>query len=235
MSAGNRHGDDPGPNLTPCGDTPPPARTASAGPQLDFDAATHTYRAGGVVIPSVTQVLEDVGIIDYSYIPWPTRQMALARGSAVHLATQFYDEGDLDEGTLTVELAGFLEAWKRFLDETGFVIEANEHRGYVERYGYAGTLDRVGRFERMVGLRLKIDGPVLLDIKTNDAPWWVAIQTAAYAAFFPDPGSYRRIAVELHGDGTCGVIEFPCADWQRDYNLFLCALSVYQAKRRQKA
>src|SRR5262245_2178024 len=58
---------------------------------LEFDPTTHTYRVDGVRYPSVTQVLERVGIIDYSYIPAPTREMALARGSAVHAWTAHDD------------------------------------------------------------------------------------------------------------------------------------------------
>ena len=61
---------------------------------LDFDPKSHTYRVGRLVLPSVTQILETVRIIDYSHIPWPTREMALFRGSWVHEATAMDDRGE---------------------------------------------------------------------------------------------------------------------------------------------
>ena len=47
---------------------------------LAFDPDAHAYmrRIDGAPIPSVTQVLERCGIIDYSMIPARTRRMALA-------------------------------------------------------------------------------------------------------------------------------------------------------------
>ena len=67
---------------------------------LRFDPDSHLYRVDGIIVPSVTQVLEDVGIVDYSRLPGSTREMALRRGSAVHAACHYDDEGDLDETQL---------------------------------------------------------------------------------------------------------------------------------------
>lgn len=195
---------------------------------LLFDPESHTYSLDGECLPSVTEVLSDVGIIDYSHIPEPTREMALERGRAVHLATQFEDEGDLSEGSITEDLRGYLEAWRRFRREARFVPELIEYRGFHPSHKYAGTLDRTGN----------LGGNVvncLLDIKTNDAQEWVRYQLAAYAAFFDSPRKFRRMSVELHQDGSYRVREFPCRDWQADMNVFVSALNVYRAKRERIA
>ena len=191
---------------------------------FEFDQPNHIYRVRGVAVPSVTQILEDVGIIDYSYIPWRTREFALERGSHVHIATAFDDQGTLDESSLREDITGHVDAWRRFRAETGFEADLIEFRSYHQDYGYAGTLDRLGR--------ARSSENILLDIKTNDAPWWTRIQLAAYAAFFATPRIYRRMSVELHEDGTYRIQEFPCASWSSDFNDFLAALRVRNAKAR---
>ena len=137
--------------------------TFSAPPPLILDKATHTYRRGSVVLPSVTQVLEDVGIIDYSFLPGETRDAALERGRKVHTLTQYDDEGDLDESTVRPELMPYLDGWRKFRGESGIgqrQIILIEHAMMYE-FSYAGTVDRV------------FDGAFIVDIKTNAIPWWV--------------------------------------------------------------
>jgi len=195
---------------------------------LQFEAASHTYTLDGQILPSVTQVLEDVGIIDYSFLPAEDRQKYLTRGSAAHLATQLDDEGDLDEDTVDPAIAPYLVAWRGFRSDSGFTPALIEHRGFSPEHGYAGTLDRSGTFSG------KPTTMYILDIKTGTAPWWVRVQLAAYSAFFDGPRKYPRIAVELHDDGTYRVSEeFPGRDWQKDFSVFTSALEVYRAKRRK--
>lgn len=202
---------------------------------LTFDAASHTYYWCGVRVPSVTQVLEDVGIIDYSHIPEPIRRHALDRGSAVHLASRYSDEGDLAENTISDEIRPYLQAWRSFRTTTGFEPGHIERQYYQQRYRYAGTLDRVGYYTTP-GFRrrqMPAESPILLDIKTGEAPDWVRYQLAAYANFYQDPGQFRRVAVELRKDGTYQLYEFDCADLIRDFSVFVSALTVYRAKRRE--
>src|SRR5690606_3454689 len=197
--------------------------------QFTFDEAKHECRLGGQVIPSVTQVLEAVGIIDYSYIPRETREMALERGSMVHRATEFDDAGDLDDETLDPILAPYVTANRRFRADVGFEPELIEHRDFHRVYKYAGTLDRRG-----VALKRKI----IVDYKTNLAEEWVRMQLAAYAGFFPAPSEFVRWCVELHSDSTYRIIEYQPAAWRRDFNDFLCALRCYQLQgdyRRRRA
>jgi hypothetical protein len=200
------------------------ASGSTPGPQqLEFDAATHTYRAGGVIVPSVTQILEAVGVVDYSYLPPATRNMALARGSAVHLACQFDDEGDLDEGALDPALLPYVLAWRAYRAEVGFVPQEIERRVHSSRYGYAGTLDRTGTNGR--------GDLCLIDLKTSRAEGWVKLQTAAYTGALDEPRRYLRGCAELHADGTYRALWFPAAEWQLDFGDFLACLHVYRLQK----
>lgn len=193
---------------------------------LEFDEASHTYRVDGVELPSVTTVLCDVGVIDYSHIPGPARAAALLRGRMVHVATHYDDEGDLDETTVDPAIMPFVEAYRRFRADSGFRPELVERRGYNQTYRYAGTLDRTG----WIG-----SARVLVDIKTNCAERWVALQLAAYAAMFDQPRTYQRVCVELHDDTTYALV-FPellqTRHWFEQFNEFLHCLGAYHARKK---
>jgi len=207
----------------------------------------HEYFWNGVRVPSVTEILDDVGIVDYSSIPFGMREMALQRGSDVHTATHYDDENDLEfdeelwlANSIGYEReyqrtgmgvaptrAGYVAAWRKFRRETGFEPELIEHRGYNESYGFAGTLDRSGSYR----VNLTGTADILLDIKCGDAPQWTRLQLAAYASFFQSPRRFMRVAVELHKDNTYRLFRWEGKDWQADFNAFVACLAVYRMKR----
>lgn len=192
--------------------------------RLEFDAATHTYRLDGEPIPSVTTVLKSVGLVAYSHIPQEVLQEAAQRGTAVHKALELLDRGELVRETIDPSLEGYIVAYERFLSDSAFVPGHIEHRVFHGLYRYAGTLDRTG----MLGGSL-----VVLDFKTGLALPGHAIQLAAYANCLKGPRRFRRIALQLCGDGTYRVHEYPLSEMARDIDLFLAALSVHQFKERQ--
>ena len=50
-------------------------------PELTLDHH-HVYRLDGMVIPSVTSILREAGVIDYTMIPQAVLQAAARRGTA---------------------------------------------------------------------------------------------------------------------------------------------------------
>lgn len=154
---------------------------------LHFDEPTHVYRVGIVPVPSVTQVLRDAGIstnfqqlVEDGKLSQTQLQEKREVGRAVHVATHYYDLGELKPGTIDPRVDPYLQAWISFREVTGFkpyVLETFlHHPGYL----VAGMLDRAGRFERFEDL--KPFDLHIVDIKTGDpedaaADW----QTAAYA------------------------------------------------------
>ncbi len=193
-------------------------RAAPSTELLTFDEESHTYRINGVVVPSVTQVLDGAGFIDKQWFTDEARQ----RGTYVAQATQFDDEGTLDFEALDDGLRGYVEAWRKFKREAGFTkILFIEQRVCDPELAYAGTLDRLLRWGHP-------SYPWVLDIKTGAKAAWHCLQTAAYAGCLPGVASgYRRGSVILKEDGTYKFIKH--SDWN-DWRVFQAALSIYHWK-----
>jgi hypothetical protein len=189
---------------------------------LVFDAAAHRYYLGGTPVPNVTRVLSGVGLLNYDFLPGALREEYLVRGRAVHLVTHRDDNHDLIEESVSADILGYLQAWRAFRRDFGFVPHLIEHRVCNRQYGYAGTLDRTGS--------VRDGSEFLVDIKTGVAPAAVAIQLSAYSACLRHPRSRLRRCVELHPDSTYKVISYETSDYQRDLNEFLAALKTYRTR-----
>lgn len=162
---------------------------------LTFDAEKHEYRWNGVVVPSVTQILKSLGLIDAT---WYTEE-ARDRGSMIHLATALDDRGELDESSVDERIAGYLAAWRFFLAESGFAFEEIEEPRYSMDLGYAGTADRIGKLRGSLAVG---------DIKTGSPEPWHRLQTAAYvtARFGNAWRVAARFVVYLSDDGKYRLI-----------------------------
>jgi hypothetical protein len=121
---------------------------------LTFDAATHRYTLDGVPLPSVTGILEWAHLIDFSRIPQDIRSAALTRGTAVHQACHYYNEGDLDVAGFEQDFPTYwpyLSAWITFRRDSGFVLEESlEHLGtltHIKRYAVRLKKDATYRVE----------------------------------------------------------------------------------------
>jgi hypothetical protein len=116
---------------------------------IHFEPLTHTYTLDGVRLPSVTQVLQRAGLIDFSRIPAPILLSARDRGAAVHRALHYYNEGDLDAAFQYEfpEYWPYLEAWIKFLDESGFELAtADDVVDLTHMKRYAVQLKKTGRY-----------------------------------------------------------------------------------------
>lgn len=107
--------------------------------QLTFEPEEHVYHLDGVRIPSVTQILSYGQ--DLSRIPAWTSQ----RGTALHLATEYDDIGDLDEDSVDPLVRPHLDAYRKWKARETPRFVATEIRVWGEIYGlrYCGTIDRV--------------------------------------------------------------------------------------------
>lgn len=166
---------------------------------LTFDAETHTYRIGGQIVPSVTQVLSALN--DFSRISPEVLENARALGTAVHRAIELDCAGDLDDASLHPDVAERVEAWRKFRFGCGFRPAGNEVRVYSGRYGYAGTLDLFGSMGR---------DQIVIDIKATAAlPETAGMQTAAYAQALRETagcGPVRRGVLHLAAGGRWSFI-----------------------------
>ena len=190
---------------------------------FQFTEATHEYTVDGIRVPSVTQILESAGLVDYRGIPPETLRYAAERGTAVHLASVYYDQEDLDPDSLDPQVAKYLAAWRKFRLEHEFqVLESEQmHLGELNDLQFGMTVDRV----------VKIDGRLaILDLKCSSKVYdWCGVQTAGYAIGLGNGtldarlAVYRRLVVQLKPDCTYRLYEY---SGPMDGEIFAAALRI---------
>lgn len=192
---------------------------------VTVDPHTHRYFQDGVPFngPSVTQALAQCGIVDFRYVEEELRQEAMNRGQSVHWMTLLHDQGALNYRKLPHKLRGYRKAWVGWRASSGFVpFSQYMEYSFISELGYSGTIDRIGDFPWIDGKRTS---PAVIDLKTGVLQDWVKFQLALYAHHAK---VYRRIAVNLHDDGTWSVKEFPFTTFNLDFSV------AYEAVRRWK-
>ena len=117
---------------------------------VDFNRERHVYSINGIVVPSVTQILEEERFIDFSMVPDETLDQAKARGTYVHTVLHYYREGDFDIDDTDPRFRGYVDSALEYLarlnkrqlrdPETGQVAGV-EFRFWHPRRMFAGTID----------------------------------------------------------------------------------------------
>jgi hypothetical protein len=188
-----------------------------------FDARSHTFLTDNGRRLSVTQILNKVGVCDFSFVKQETRLMSMARGNSVHWLMQLEDEGSLNYRTVPKWLRGYRKGWNLWKKRSGFQVASVETQ-FVSRFGYAGIIDRTGTFPPSVFLGAGTSAVV--DLKTGPVADHVRYQLAPYAVWAasdnPAKAKYvRRIAVRLNIDGTYAVTEYPMCTFMLDWTKFV--------------
>lgn len=191
---------------------------------LTFEAKGHVYRLNGEAIPSVTQVLSEVGIIsDYmSQIAEEHRR----RGNLVHQATAWADdpnEADADPDHLKeLGILGYVESWAAVAGQ--FTFRHIEQRMAHPVLKYAGTPDRI-----------LLDGRPL-DIKSGGPDCWHKVQLAGYSVLYGAQPKGKQaeggIDVYLHRDGSPATIQSHNGNgFKTLQTVWKAALTTYNFKR----
>lgn len=187
-----------------------------------FTEDPHGYVVDGHSAVSVTQVLDDSGLIDFEGIPDHTLEFAASRGQAVHSATHYIDDETIDWSTLDPRIEGYLRAYDKFKAESGFIPELIEVPVYNPYGNYAGMVDRIGFMNDYI---------TEIDFKTGSAPFWVGLQTAAYAAACGHTYGVhieKRFALELKDSGKYSLVA--CTN-PADYQDFETLAAAYHIKK----
>lgn len=188
--------------------------------QLEFDEGPHVYTLNGRRVPSVTQVLDPLQMLDG--IPPDVLEAARIFGSNVHVACHFHNIGILDWDSLDSFLASYVRGYLKFLAESSFVVLASEERVASVKAGYAGTLDLRGILNKRRSI---------IDLKsTATLPRTVGPQTAAYENAVREmtgEKTERRFCLHLKPDAYSLV---PLQDGRgvSDLNVFISALNVHR-------
>ena len=182
---------------------------------LDFDEESHTYRHNGKVVPSVTQILKDLGFIDDEWFTEESRN----RGNNVHRACELLDNGNLDWLSVSDEIRGYVAAYESFLSESKCGILEVEQRLFNENLFVAGTVDRI----------IKLNGrTTVLDIKSGAHQKWWKYQVAGYARMKFGKAPVNTMSLELRADGKYSVRNYN--DHGHNVAVFESCVNVYHAK-----
>lgn len=171
----------------------------------------------------VTRVLEDAGLVSYAHVPTDRLAAKQQLGRAVHEATWYWDQDDLDPTSVRPEVEPYLNAWKRFRAEEHFVPTAGELLVASPSLKFRGRLDRIGSLRGRPAL---LDLKIVAQLQRGTGP-----QTAAYAHAAREMGIFdagERFALQLDEDG--GFQLQPYSDWNTDFGVFVCALTLYAWK-----
>jgi hypothetical protein len=157
--------------------------------------------------PHVTDIISAAGLIETAFFTTAARDL----GTAVHAATHYLDEGDLNWASVDPVALPRLRSYQRFLDEVKPVVLSVEEAVIHETYRYQGRLDR----------RMQINGrEAVVDIKGPFRAPWQAIQVAAYAGCFELPMARYTLHLE---DEKYQLIEHR---GRRDFDVFKAALTI---------
>jgi hypothetical protein len=148
-------------------------------------------------------------------------EVPMDRGTRIHVATAYDDEGSLDEASVKVDDLPYLKAWRRFRRETGFVVESIEERVWDESLGVGGTIDRRGTFPNHPRFK---KFKAIVDIKAGQIQPFVRLQTAGYghgwlaqhAGTKLKFGWFVRCAVGLRPNGNYFIKWYGLEDWHKD-------------------
>ena len=189
--------------------------------ELRFEPGEHRYFLGQRELASVTTILNAVFPFEY------TDQEALDRGTRVHKACEFDDLDDLDEASVYEKDWPYLEAWRAFRKQTGFIPdpEGIECQRYHPSLFYAGTIDRIGR----IGPRRFV-----IDLKTGGKHPRYKLQVAGYANLLANPLDYHRGIVALDRDACFSFTEFPREEFPGDLAVFRSCLNIFNFKLKHK-
>ena len=137
--------------------------------EFEFNEEKHEYKINARIIPSVTQILKDMGAISEFSMQ---SEIARERGTMVHIAGSFLPDR-LDWSTVDSRIMGYVLSCAEWFKTTGCAVEAQEQRVYIPELDVAGTLDLRGSFStgRSGTLYLQADGSLakfkICDVRTS--------------------------------------------------------------------
>jgi len=185
--------------------------------EVTFDEVRHEYRHNKIIVPSVTQVLSILN--DFTMIDPAVLEYKRNLGTQVHAATALDDADNLGDYDPVID--GYIEAWRLFKRQAGFIPLHIEQRVFHEAHMYAGTLDRVGK----IG-----DSLVLVDIKTGTPnKLTIGPQLAAYAEA-NGMSKQPRYSVQLLPDGKYKLTK--CEN-KMDFQIFLNCLNIWRWRQQK--
>ena len=188
-------------------------------PELAFDDATHTYRLNGLVIPSVSTVMEPLKNELYKGIGDSTLANAADKGTIVHNAIENWIKFGIED--VPPEFQGhfdcFIHLWNKYNPQ----VVGSEIRTYHKLLAYGGTIDLLAYIEGKL---------TLIDFKSTYtvSDMTCGVQLEGYSQALASHGIKveRKMIWQLRKDGNEKEFEYPVNDSQR-WRVFGSLKTVY--------
>lgn len=193
-----------------------------------LQAEPRAYLSRGSAYRSVTDRIQHAGFgPDFSMVNPMLMEDACRRGSMVHLACSYFNEGDLDLKTVDGAILGYVMAYIKFTEQCPIKPIAIEKKMISKTLNLGGTPDLVCF---LAGRR------AIIDLKTSQTLGKEAgLQTAGYKMLwesnFPNLMIYERFGLKLKNDGTYKLI--PHTDFE-DESAFRDMLQYSLAKEKKE-
>lgn len=184
-------------------------------PELEFEEENHIYRLNGIIIPSVSNILEPLSRAKYSRVDERTLDRAAERGTSVHDSIEnFIKYGVVD---VNPEYRGYFNGFHEWWEKTKPVPVGSELRVYHKVMQYGGTIDLLAYID---------DELTLIDFKSTYSliDMICGVQLEGYAQALESHGIKvaKKMILHLKKDGVCKPHEYFAADplrWRVFYSL----------------
>jgi hypothetical protein len=189
-------------------------------PELLLDE-NHIYHLDGRQIDGLTSTIAEAGL------GWKADPWYMGRGTAVHLATEFYDKGTLDEDSVADEIKGYLESWKQLRRDQNFT--SIPIPTYTEFKTYHPEL--------LVGCKIdRLPGPI--DLKSGSPEAWHILQIAVQWSALICHGMHdlARSPMDIYLDPTGGppkVKAYKTSELREAFKAY-CSMLHFLRWRREK-
>ena len=112
---------------------------------LEFDSINHIYRLDGIIIPGYSQIVRDLGLIDYSNVPLRNLEYKAGAGKAVHTAIFWDNTNELNMDSLDEVVNSYFKSWLIFkeLYQPKILTEYSEKSVCSTKWRYGVTPDIV--------------------------------------------------------------------------------------------
>lgn len=176
--------------------------------------------------PRVTAVLAAAGLAPtFVGVPPAVLDEARRRGTAVHEAIEADAYGYLETLAIGPDVAPYLDAYRKFVAESGHEPVVSEVEVIHPTWHYVGHVDRVGW---LCGRRALLDWKSADSLDARLVAYQLAGYRCAWNAMHPEQPVQITAAVQLRSDGTYRVHDVDAAAVE---HVFLAALTIWYARQ----
>lgn len=184
-----------------------------------FTEDGHVYSENGLVVPSVTQVCESVGLYSLNGIPKDSLEYKSGLGTEAHAVCALLDRGEnLDEYEIDERILPYVDSYREFKAVqkwTPYLIEHGPFIADVHKMPVGFRLDRVGLLNGQ-------ETVAELKCTSADLPYH-GCQLAGYDLCLGDCKRVR-VVIRLQPDGKMAKVK--TYDDPSEYGVFIWALGI---------